>query len=255
MDKTNGVRTLIFDIETMANLSWVWGKYEQNVIDYDAEWYMLSYSYKWLGEKSTHVLSLPDFKGYKSGRDCEKKLIQALWKLFDEADIIVAHNGASFDIKKSNAKFIEHGLQPPSPYKVLDTKLIARKYFKFNSNKLDDLAKILGLGRKMDTGGFELWLGCHNGDMKAWKKMCAYNKHDVVLLEKVYMKLRGWIAPLRSPIRDGRCPQPDCGSKSIQYRGREKRANGLEIQRVQCQCCGRWGYLPAPKVIKTVKSK
>ena len=243
-------RILLFDIETMANLGFIWGKYEQNVIQYQKEWYMLSFAYKWLDEKTTYVKALPDFKGYAKDMTNDKLLVKSLWDLFDEADIVIAHNGASFDVKKANAKFIEHGFKPPSPYKVIDTKLIAKRYFNFNSNKLDDLANILGLGRKIDTGGFDLWLGCVANKKASWNKMKTYNKHDVVLLEKVYLKLRGWIAPTRTAIRDGRCSAPDCGSTHIQFRGTETRANGVIVKRVQCQTCGKWGYLPLEKVKK-----
>lgn len=238
----NKTKVLLFDIETMANLGYVWQKYEQNVIAYEKEWYMLSVAWKWLGEKTTHVISLPDFKGYSKDKTNDKELVKALWKLFDEADIIIAHNGNSFDIKKSNAKFIEHGLPVPSPYKQIDTKLIARRYFNFNSNKLDDLGNILGLGRKIDTGGFDLWLGCASGNKKAWKKMCEYNKQDVILLEKIYLKMRGWITPLKSSKHHGVCTNLDCGGVQFTRRGTEVRLGGIKVQRLVCNACGKWSY-------------
>lgn len=244
-----GTKILLFDIETMANLAYVWGKYEQNVISYEKEWYMLSFAYKWLDEKSVNVVSLPDFKGYSKSKTNDKDLVKALWKLFDEADIIIAHNAVSFDVKKSNAKFIEHGLPPPSPYKIIDTKLVARRYFNFNSNKLDDLGNILGLGRKIDTGGFELWLGCASGDKSAWKKMCAYNKQDVVLLEKVYLKLRSWMNPHPHvgalDGHRGNCPA--CNSTNLQKRGFGIRGNQIRVQRYQCIDCGGWTQQTIPK--------
>lgn len=232
------MKVLLFDIETMSNLGFIWGKYEQNVIQYKKEWYMLSFAYKWLGDAKTHVLSLPDFGTYEYDLEDDFELVRALWELFDEADIIIAHNGASFDIKKSNAKFIEHGLPPPSPYKVIDTKLVAKRYFNFNSNKLDDLGNILGLGRKIDTGGFDLWLGCASGDMKAWKKMCDYNKQDVILLEQVYLKMRGWMVNHPSFHENGTCDH--CGKSNLQKRGYGIRGNGTKVQRYQCQDCAAW---------------
>lgn len=54
-------KVLYFDIETAPNLSYVWGHYEQNVIQHDREWYMLCISYRWEGEKKVHVCALPDF--------------------------------------------------------------------------------------------------------------------------------------------------------------------------------------------------
>jgi hypothetical protein len=39
----------------------------------------------------------------------------------DEADIICAHNGDAFDIKKINSRLITNGFKPPSPFKTIDT--------------------------------------------------------------------------------------------------------------------------------------
>lgn len=235
------MKILLYDIETMSNLAYVWGKYEQNVIQYERQWYMLSFAYKWLGEDKTHVVSLPDFKTFKKDKTNDKELVTALWKLFDEADVIIAHNGNSFDQKKSQARFIVHGLGKPSPYKQIDTKLVAKQYFNFNSNKLDDLGETLGLGRKIDTGGFDLWLGCANGDKKSWQKMCAYNKQDVILLEKVYLKLRPWMEKHPAFHENGICDH--CGSKALTKRGFGIRGAGTKVQRLQCQGCGAWSQM------------
>jgi len=239
--KTKKAKILLFDIETMANLAWVWGKYEQNVIDYEMEWYMLCFAYKWLGEKQTHVVGLPDFSSYKKNKEDDKKLITALWDLFNEADVIVAHNGDAFDIKKANARFLYHGLTPPEGYKTVDTKLVAKRYFQFNSNKLDDLGQLLGLGRKIDTGGFELWKGCALGDMASWKKMMNYNKQDVVLLEKVYLKLLPWMVnhPNLNLLNGTLCSCSNCASTNLQKRGFSI-TRTAKRQRYQCMDCGAW---------------
>lgn len=215
------INILLFDIESFANLGYIWGKYEQNVIAYEKEWYMLMAGYKWLHEKSVHVIALPDYKIWKKNRTDDRELIKAIWELFDKADIIIGHNAQSFDIKKTNAKFIEHGFPPPSPYKIIDTKLVAKRYFNFNSNKLDDLGNILGLGRKIETGGFDLWLGCAAGDMKSWSKMTAYNKQDVLLLEKVYLKMLPYMTnhPNWGIVIGERSVCPNCGSEDLQSRG------------------------------------
>jgi len=233
-------KVLIYDIETMANLAYVWGKYEQDVVAYEKEWYMLTFAYKWLGETKTHVRSLPDYKTWKKDKTNDFELVEELWNLFDEADIVIAHNGNSFDQKKSNARFIFHGLRSPSPYKQIDTKLVAKRYFNFNSNKLDDLGNYLGLGRKINTGGFELWLGCASGDKKAWKKMCDYNKQDVVLLEKVYLKLRGWDTqhPSVSLMAGDKTNCPVCNSSNKKKRGFNYGKTTV-YQALQCLDCGR----------------
>ena len=234
-------RILLFDIETMANLVYVWGKYEQNVIAYQRHWYMLTFAYKWLGEKKTYVKSLPDYKLYKKDKHNDLELIKDLWKLFDEADIIIAHNGASFDIKKTNARFIKHKLRPPTPYQIIDTKLVAKKYLKMDSNKLDDLGDYFNIGRKINTGGFELWLGCEANDPKAWKKMCDYNIQDVILLEKVYLEMLPFMVnhPNVGLMNGEKTSCPNCGSKETQKRGFGYNRTG-KYQRYQCMGCGAW---------------
>lgn len=241
MVKKQKPRILLYDIETMANLSYVWAKYEQDVIAVNKHWYMITFAYKWLGEKKTHVLSLPDFPLYKKDTTNDKQLIEALWKLFDEADVIIAHNGNSFDTKKANARFIKHGLLPPTPYKQIDTKLVAKRYFRFDSNKLDDLGDYFNIGRKINTGGFELWLGCASGDRKSWRLMCKYNKQDVVLLEKVYNRMLPYMNnhPNYNMLLDTTHSCPNCGSNKLQKRGLAF-TRISKSQRYQCKDCGAW---------------
>lgn len=233
-------KILFFDIETMANQAYVWGKYEQDVIAYSQHWYMLTFAWKWLGESKTNVLGLDDFKGYKKGSPNDKQLIEALWKLFDEADVLVAHNGKSFDVKKANSRFAKYGMKPPSPYKIIDTKLEAKKYLKQDSNKLDDLGDYFGIGRKINTGGFELWLGCEAGDKKAWDKMKKYNIQDVILLEKVYLHLLPWMTthPNVALLNGDLEACPNCGGFKLQKRGSTHTIKPQ--QRVQCMSCYSW---------------
>lgn len=233
-------KILIYDIETTPLISYTWGLYEQNVIKVKEDWHMLSFAYKWLGDTKVTVKALPMYKGYEKNKDSDKLLCEDLWKLFDEADVLVAHHGDAFDMKKSNARFIIHGMTPPSPYKTIDTKKVAKKYFKFESNKLDDLGKYFGLGEKLETGGFSTWLGCMAGDMEMWKKMIKYNRQDVVLLEKIYLRMRDWMTnhPRVSdnPITSN-CA--NCGSDHLQRRG-TMRNKTTTLQRLHCQNCGAW---------------
>lgn len=231
MAKSN---VLIFDIETAPNLAYVWGKYEQNVIDYLEEWSMLCFCWKWLGQKKISSASMYEYK-------TEKELMQVLWDLFDKADVIIAHNGDAFDIKKTNAKFLEHGMAPPSPYKTIDTKKVAKKYFKLNSNSLNDISVTLGLGEKVDTGGFELWLGCMRNEKRSWDLMIKYCRQDIVLLEKVYLKFLPWIAnhPNYNVFNNTSHNCPKCGSDHLQSRGWSITAVSKR-KRYQCQDCGGW---------------
>lgn len=225
---------LLFDIETSPNLAYVWGKYEQDAIDFKEEWQLLCFAFKWFGEKTINVVAQPDFRSNR-----EESVVKRLHQLFNQADVVVAHNGRSFDIKKANAKFIEFGLTPPKAFDVIDTRQLASRHFKFNSNKLDDLGKLLGLGRKQETGGFDLWLGCMANDKSAWDKMKRYNKQDVALLEKVYLALRAWdkTPPNMALMKDKPKSCPCCGSDKVHKSGTRALRTRL-AQRMRCGQCG-----------------
>lgn len=235
-------KILLFDIETAPNLAYVWAHYEQNVLSHVRERYVLSFAAKWLGEKEIIVKALPDYKGYKPHTDCDASLMKDLWDLFDQADVIVGHNLDRFDIKRSNARFIKHGLGPPQTYKTIDTRKQARKHFDFNSNKLDDLGNFLGVGRKVKHTGFDLWLQCMAGDEAGWKVMRKYNKQDVLLLERVYLELRPWMEahPNLNVIMNRETGCPKCGSKKIYQRGYRPTNTG-RTPRFKCEDCGGWG--------------
>ena len=234
-------KILVFDVETAPNLAYVWGQWEQNVIEHKQEWYMLCWAAKWLGEKKMYTSKLNDYKLFNKDKQDDKLIIKDLWKLFNEADVIIGHNGDKFDIKKTNARFLFHGLLPPSPYKTIDTLKIARKYFKFNSNKLDDLGQHLGLGRKVKHEGFGLWLKCMNGVKSAWNKMIKYNKQDVVLLELVYDKFKPYMTnhPNVGLYQNKDYACPNCGSLHLTKRGFAMTKTN-RYQRLQCQDCGSW---------------
>jgi DNA polymerase elongation subunit (family B) len=230
------LKILLYDLETMANKAYVWGKYEQNVIAYIQQGYMLCWGAKWLGEK-TVVKGLDDYPGYHPGAPDDYLLVKELHELVSEADILIAHNGDSFDVKKMNERFVYHGFTPPPPYKTIDTKKVAKRYFAFNSNKLDDLGERLEVGRKIKTPGFELWLGCENGDRKAWDLMKKYNKQDVILLEEVYLRLRPWIQNHPKMAFNGQCV--NCGGNEFGQERSYLTKNGPKT-RHQCKACGHW---------------
>lgn len=185
---TRTQKVLFFDLETTAHDGFYWGKnWETNIIENVEYGKILCYAAKW-NDKPTFVRGWVDFKSNE-----EKELVKELWKLLDEADVVVAHNGKSFDIKWCNTKFTQYRLPKPSSYKVVDTKCLAKKVLYLPSYSLNNIADYYGLGRKVEHEGFSLWKKCISGDREAWKRMKHYNKVDVDLLERVYLKLVQWI--------------------------------------------------------------
>jgi uncharacterized protein YprB with RNaseH-like and TPR domain len=230
-------RVLYFDVETAPMRGWFWDLFETNPLEVQDHWYLLSYAYKFEGEKRVTVKALPDFRSRKHGNWDDKALVTSLWRLFNEADVLIGHNGDNFDCKKANARFIFHGLTPPDPYKTIDTLKIARRHFKFDSNRLDFIGHYLGVGRKLPTSGKHLWFGCMRNDPKSWATMKKYNIQDVILLEKVYKKLRPWAKThpdLRVYDRADGCPK--CRSTSVSKRGPSVKGNRL-YQTYGCNSC------------------
>lgn len=237
------MRILLFDIENSPSKAYIWQSktlYVPNDMIFE-EWYMLCWGAKWLGDKNIMSSALCDFKGYDKNKTNDYHIVKALWELLNEADVVVAHNAVNFDVKKANARFIHHGLPPPSPFKIVDTLLISKSKFKFTSNKLDYLGKNLGIGRKKETAGIALWERCMAGDRKSWHDMVSYCKNDVLLLERLYKKLLPYID--KHPNRNiyggtvDKCPK--CGHSSMVKRGFKYSVYGKK-QQYQCKKCGGW---------------
>lgn len=238
--KMKGLKIILFDIETAPILGYTWGLYETDVLDIVRPSYLLCFAWKELNRGSTQIASLRQFAPKGKNNDGEEKLVKKLWEVLNDADVVIAHNGDKFDVKKANGFFMRWGLTPPKPFKTVDTLKEYKKVAKEDSHKLDALGRTLQLGRKVRTGGFNLWLDCMNGNVKAWQRMEKYCKGDVRLLEDVYNKLLPWMkAHPNISIYLGRPACPRCGANAMQSRG-TRTTNTGEIPRYQCQVCKGW---------------
>lgn len=238
-------RILTLDIETAPIESYTWGLWDQNVAvqQIKTEWSVISYAAKWFNQ-SRVIYSDTSGRGVSKIRD-DKAILGEIWKLLDEADIVVAQNGNSFDIKKINARLLMHGYGPYSPIRVIDTLSAARQHFGFTSNKLEWMTKWLTDHPKnlhKEFPGFELWIQCMADNPKAWKWMKRYNIDDVLGTEKLYKRLRPWIAqhPNLGAYQTGEalaCPK--CGGHDLTKQGSRITQQGA-YQQYKCKGCGGW---------------
>jgi hypothetical protein len=228
------------DLEITPSLGWTWRKWRASIIEFAEDWYVLCFSYKWLGERKVYNRALPDYPSYHKDKTNDYDLVKDLHTLLDNADYVITHNGDRFDLRKANARFVYHRLLPPKKYKSIDTLKISRKYFGFSSNSLDDLAQHLKLGKKHQHDGFDTWKGCMDGNPTAWRKMVAYNNHDVRLLERIYLRLRGYHAThpdMTPPMNEVRYVCPTCLSPKIEQVG-WKVGKRTTKRQFQCKHCG-----------------
>lgn len=233
-------RILILDIETAPIAAFVWGLWENNVAlnQIKSDWHILAWSAKWLNEEKVMYQDQRDAKNIED----DGPILKKIWALIDEADIIITQNGKNFDIRKLNARFILNGMQPPSSFKHIDTKILAQKYFGFTSHKLEYMTdKLCTKYKKRKVkkfSGFELWSECLKGNIKAWNEMKKYNIYDVLSLEELYKKLIPWDNSINFNLysRDNvtRCT---CGSANFIKNGFFYGAAG-KYQRYRCGDCG-----------------
>lgn len=237
-------RILFLDIETSPIImaSWSIRSPEASAVWVERDTFILMFSYKWAHERTVKTCCLPDFPRYKTHKHDDKQLCGVLHRLMDDADIICAHNGDAFDIKKINSRLITNGFAPPSPFKTIDTLKAARRAFKFDSNKLDNIGRYLNEGRKIPNTGAALWRGCVNGDPKSWRIMRRYGKQDTDLLARVYERIKPWMPnhPNLNLYTGQSSHCPTCQSPRIKRSGLHYLKTTIR-QRFKCQDCGaRW---------------
>jgi len=256
-----GPVVVTLDIETAPLDVYTWGIWEQDVgLDMiTQEWSILSYSAKRLGNKRVEFHYTGN-RGPDKVRD-DRDLCIRLRELLDNADIVVTQNGQAFDIKKINGRLIMHGLGPYSPIRVIDTKLVAKRYFGFTSNRLEWMGRHVNHTARKDKHkkfpGFELWAECLRDNPKAWAEMRRYNSQDVIATEELYLHMRPWIAnhpnmAVYANPESRACPR--CASTRLQQRGRAMSQSG-EYLRWHCQSCGGWSRSKSTLLTAEQRSK
>jgi predicted RNA-binding Zn-ribbon protein involved in translation (DUF1610 family) len=232
-------RRLFFDIEVSGNLVWSWTVGHkvnigaENIIKERA---IICICYKWEEEKEVYGI-------YWDSKQNDKKLLQQFVEIAGQADELVGHNGDKFDLAWIRTRCLFHGIEMFPKYTTIDTLKVSRAKFRFNSNRLDYIAKFLGLGGKIKTE-FNLWKDIVLSNSKpAMEKMIKYCKRDVTLLEKVYKLMGGHIeARTHYGVVFGqdRGSCPECGSNELTRHKTKVTATGLKKIQYQCKNCGKY---------------
>lgn len=230
-------RILTFDIETAPMLGYFFQAKTRyitpdKVVDKGG---MISFAAKWYDQR--RVLFHSTFHDGYDG------MLDALWNLISEADIVVGYNSQRFDVPKIRTAFLLAGYPPIRPFKQVDLLRTVRSQFAFPYNRLDEIAGALGVGRKTTHQGFGLWTDCMAGDPKAWALMKKYNMQDVRITEAVYDRLRGFLdghpnlALWAGDEKNKICP--NCASGDIVEAGTARTAQTAYGQ-YRCNGCGKY---------------
>lgn len=209
----NGPRILVIDIETFPAEAVVYQAREQYItIDQITKpGGVLCWSAKWLGKPVE----------FRSLWDDGPVMLERAWTLFDEADVIVGWNSKPFDVKVLQGAFEVAELGRARPHKDVDLLPVVRKNFRWESAKLDYVARMLGIGAKVKHYGlFELTRECLAGDVKAQRLMRRYNIGDTKLTELLLLRLWPYITtlPHQGLFGGNRAGCPKCGSMQVEQR-------------------------------------
>ncbi len=242
---TSKIKRLFLDCEVTPNVGLFWQPGYKISISHEnivKERAIICIAYKWAGEKKIRCLQWDKDQN-------DKAMLEKIVKVMNEADEIVAHNGDRFDLTWIRTRCLFHNIPMMPHYVTIDTLKLARGRFKFNSNRLDYIAKFLGFGGKKDTS-FDLWKDITlNKCAKSMKIMVTYCKHDVVLLEKVWDRLNSYVVA-KSSIADYPSQCPECGSDETVINQRRKTAAGYNKVTFRCKSCGKYTTMSAGRFDK-----
>ncbi|CAN5394978.1 hypothetical protein BH10PLA2_BH10PLA2_25380 [soil metagenome] len=239
-------RILIYDIETLPNKGYFFDVFSDRGIALEfieKPKSIVTIAYKFIGDQQPKVL-----RANTPYEDAD--ILAKFLPIWESANYGVAHFGRGFDMPFIAARLMANNLPPLPPLPQIDTYQLAKRHFgrSLNSNKLDHLGDVLGLGRKNKTNA-NLWVGCAQGKRKALKEMAMYNAQDVTLLEKVFVKLLPHVKSTLNmnlltdePIQ--RCKS--CGSDKLELKGFELLSSTLR-HRFQCLACLAWSTIRPKK--------
>lgn len=232
------IKRMIWDIETSPNIGLFWRPGYKVSLSHDniiQERAIICICWKWEGDKSVHHLQWDE--------GCDRDLCSEFLEIAKTADELIAHNGDKYDVKFFNSRCAFHGLDPAPIWKTVDTLVIARRRFGFNSNRLDYLGKFLLGEGKLETG-FGLWKDILLKNCPvAMKKMVKYCKQDVVLLEKVWQKIGAYHAPKsHAGVAQGlgKWTCAHCGCEDVRVSKTRYTTMGTAQKQMRCGECHKY---------------
>lgn len=243
-------KIISFDLEVSPALGYFYPPtWETGILKVKDRQHLMSFAWQIVGESKITAHNLSQYPGYSEDRFDDRELVEELHKVMSSADILLGQNSDQFDVRMANYFFILNDLEPIPPTKYIDTKKIAKRYFKFLNNTLDNLGEELGFGGKTKNTYKDLWEDAYlDGDKKSWKLMDEYCKNDVNLTTKIYLKMRAFMHqhPSLSRISGEYDSCPRCGGYSFRIKA-YRTTSTSRYRQFQCNEC--FGYFSDRKAI------
>ena len=234
-----GFKRLFFDIETSyMEVSKIWRCGEQYIRPDQIRKHSAIICICWKFEGSEKIHSLRWDKG------CDKKMIHKFVDIINDCDEVIGHNGDNFDIKWIRTRALFHGIMSMPEIKSIDTLKISRSKLKLPSNKLDEIAKFFGIGKKLEHRGMPMWEDIiERNCRKSMKEMVDYCKVDVEVLASVFKLLEGYSKPKTNMGAFAGGDKADChfcASENNIMSNRRVSAAGITRVTMQCNDCHKY---------------
>jgi DNA polymerase elongation subunit (family B) len=182
------LKVLLIDIETSPHEVFTWDVTNVNYIGphmMKTPRKILCFAAQWLHK--------PDEIIFHERTGTGVKMLKAVRKLLNEADMVVHFNGKKFDVPTINKELFEYGIAPPSSFMHIDIYVAARRAFNLPYKSLEYICNVLKIPGKSKHGGIQLWIDWLKGKPEAKAMMKKYNMNDVVITRKVFEKVLPWL--------------------------------------------------------------
>jgi len=201
---------------------------------------IMCFAAKWYG--SDEVIYADERGRNGKGTGGWRSMVNRMWRLLDEADVVVTFNGDRADVPWMNEEFKYAGLPKPMPFKSIDLYKQSKRVRDLPYKSLRYLAREFGSQQKLEHDGPDLWKLCLDGDPDGWAQMEAYNRQDVIATESLWLDELPWLdgathmGILIGDDNPRRCP--NCGGSNLTRHHKPARAHVREYESFRCDDCG-----------------
>lgn len=139
-------------------------------------------------------------KNWSKGRSDDSAVVAAIAEELSQYDILIAHNGARFDLPFLRTRLAKWGLPPfPNTIKLVDPVWLARNKLKLSYNSLERVAEATGVPIKKTPVTGDHWLAASlDGSREAMNYIVDHCVKDCLVLEQVVKKVKHYSTQLNS---------------------------------------------------------
>ncbi len=160
--------------------------------------FMLTWSIKRFGGNvASDYVRESDFDNWNFDKRITKSIINEMKKY----NILYTYYGSRFDIPFIRSRALKYHLSFPIQNQIIhrDLYYIIRNKLALPNNSLRAVTHFLGINGKTDLSS-DMWTKAAYGDRKSIKYILYHNIKDVEILEKLYIKVRPYMARTRTSI-------------------------------------------------------